>query len=279
MTALPSFIIAGAAKSATTWLQQSLQASSGIFMPDPELHFFSRHYEPGLVSYRRHFADAPAGALLGEKSNSYLTTPNADVRIHRHLPEVRLVFQLRDPVARAYSDYCMLFRRGEVDDNVNRHLDPSRAAGERFLADGCYADHLERFIALFGAKPVLVLLYEDVRRDPERQLRLLAAHVGYSGALAPPLTKRVKDARAAAVPRPLRRLLGPLRPVLDPIRGTAPLRMLRSMVARPYRYPALDPVLRAEIADFYRPQIMRLAAMTGVDTSAWSEKNQVLSDS
>lgn len=277
MTSLPAFIIAGAAKSATTWLQQSLQASTGIFMPDPELHFFSRHYEPGLTSYRQHFADAPAGALLGEKSNSYLTTPNADTRLHRHLPDVRLIFQLRDPVARAYSDYCMLFRRGEVDDNVTRHLDPSRAAGERFLADGCYADHIERFIALFGAEPILVLLYEDVRRDPERQLSLLAAHVGYSGTLAPPLQTRVKDARAAAVPLPLRRVLAPLRPVLDPMRNAAPMRMLRSLVARPYRYPALDPALRAEIADFYRPQVSRLATLTGIDTGIWSASGGIAS--
>ena len=272
MTRKPDFIIAGAAKSATTWLQQSLQASPDIWMPDPELHFFSRSYGSGLPSYLRHFADAPRGALLGEKSNSYLTMPEAAGRIHRHLPGVRLVFQLRDPVARAYSDYCMLFRRGEVDGDVARHLGPDRAAQGRFLADGCYADHLERFIALFGDEPILVLLYEDVRRDPHRQLRLLADHVGHSGALAPPLAERVKDARAAAVPRPLRRLVAPLRPVLDPIRGTAHLRALRGLVARPYRYPPLDPFLRDEIADFYKPQIARLAVLTGIDPEVWSSR-------
>lgn len=273
MTQRPDFLIAGAAKSATTWLQQSLQASPGIWMPDPELHFFSRGYETGLASYLRHFDGAPPGARLGEKSNSYLTVPEAAGRIHRHLPEVRLVFQLRDPVARAYSDYCMLFRRGEVDGDVARHLDPGRAAAGRFLADGRYADHLERFLALFGREPILVLLYEDVRRDPERQLRLLAAHVGHAGPLAPPLAGRVKDARTAAVPRPLRRALAPLRPVLDPLRGTAPLRALRALVARSPQYPPLDPVLRAEIADFYRPQIARLAVLTGLDPSPWSGGN------
>ena len=273
MTNRPHFLIAGAAKSATTWLQQSLQASPGIFMPDPELHFFSRTYEAGFASYLRHFADAPPGALTGEKSNSYLTVPEAAERIRRHLPEVRLIFQLRDPVARAYSDYCMLLRRGEVDGDLARHLDPDRAAGGRFLADGCYADHLERFLSLFGREPILVLLYEDIRRDPERQLRLLAAHVGHAGPLAPPLAERVKDAKAAAVPRPLRRVLAPLRPVLDPLRGTAPLRALRALVARMPRYPPLDPVLRAEIADFYRPQIARLAALTGLDASLWSGRD------
>lgn len=268
---LPSFIIAGAAKSATTWLQQSLQGSPRIFMPAPEPHFFSRHHQAGIASYAALFADAGAGAILGEKSNSYLTTPGAEARLHAHLPDTRLIFQLRDPVERAYSDYAMLFRRGEVDGDIGRHLDPDRAATGRFLHDGCYALHLSRFYDLFAPEQILVLLYEQMTQAPGRQLDQLAAHIGLQGALAPPLRDRVKDARSAAVPRPLRRLLAPLRPALDPLRQTALMRGLRTLVARPYEYPALDPVLRAEIAAFYRPHNAALMAMTGISLRPWSQ--------
>ena len=41
------FLIIGAAKSATTWLQRSLQADPAVYMPDPELHYFSREYHRG----------------------------------------------------------------------------------------------------------------------------------------------------------------------------------------------------------------------------------------
>lgn len=262
---LPDFIIAGAAKSATTWLQNSLQASGGIHMPDHEPHFFSRHYDDGIAAYAKMIA-APDGVLIGEKSNSYLTTEGAETRIHRHIPHVRLIFQLRNPVERAYSDYCMLFRRGTVDGEIRRHLDPDRAANARFLGDGCYADHLQRWFDLFGTDPILILFYEDIRRNPAANLELLAAHIGLTGQLAPPIAEKVKDASSIAVPRPLRRLLAPLRPILDPIRHTAPIRRIREAVARPYRYPPLDPILRAEIADFYRPQIQRLRQMTGHPT-------------
>lgn len=262
---LPDFLIAGAAKSATTWLQNSLQGSAGVFLPDPEPHFFSRRYAQGIDSYARMFAPAPPGALIGEKSNSYLTTEGAETRIHRHIPEVRLVFQLRNPVERAYSDYCMLFRRGSVDDRIRHHLDPERAAGGRFLGDGCYADHLQRWFDLFGPGPILILLYEEIARDPGANLERLAAHIGLAGTLAPPIAAKVKDATSAAVPRRLRRVLAPLRPILDPIRHTAPVRALRDAVAKPHRYPPLDPVLRAEIAAFYRPQILRLHQMTGLN--------------
>lgn len=267
---LPHFIIAGAAKSATTWLQRSLQQSPAIFMPDHEPHFFARHYDEGMAAYEDLFAAAPAGAMRGEKSNSYLTQPEAAARIARHLPAVRLVFQLRDPVARAWSDYLMLLRRGAVDRDVARHLSPDRAAGDRFLHDGRYGHHLGRFYDLFDPAQILVLKYEELRRDPAGHLARLAAHLGLDGPLAAPLDGRVKDARAASVPRPLRRMLAPLRPILDPLRHTAPLRGLRGLVARPERYPELDPAQRARIADFYRDDTAELARITGLDVSDWT---------
>lgn len=266
---LPDFIIAGAAKSATTWLQNSLQQSPAIQMPDHEPHFFARRYGEGLDAYLDELGPAPEGVLLGEKSNSYLTEPQAAARIHAHIPNVRLVFQLRNPVARAYSDYCMLLRRGEVDADIASHLDPDRAASGRFLNDGCYGEHLARFYALFPAEQILVLRYEDILRDPGAQVDRLAAHLGLQDALAPPLQDRVKDARATAVPRPLRRILQPLRPLLDPIRHTTPMARLRGLVARQHRYPPFDAKLKAKVTAFYAPQIDQVAQLTGQDVDIW----------
>lgn len=276
---LPDFIIAGAAKSATTWLQKSLQQSSRIRMPSHEPHFFSRRYEDGIDSYLEELGDASPRTLLGEKSNSYLTVPEAAGRIRHHIPDVRLIFQLRDPVARAYSDYLMLFRRGEVDGDISRHLDPATAAAGRFLNDGRYADHLQRFYDLFPAEQILVLRYEDIRRDPVRQLAQCSAHLGLREVLAPPLETRIKDSRAPVVPRSLRRVLAPLRPVLDPVRNTAPVSKLRSLVARPVRYPEFDAALKADVAAFYRPQIERLESLTGQTFSIWEEARHDASSS
>lgn len=266
---LPDFIIAGAAKSATTWLQQSLQQSPRIAMPSHEPHFFARRYDEGIDAYLAELGPVPSGVLLGEKSNSYLSEPAAAARIHRHIPHVRLIFQLRDPVARAYSDYRMLLRRGTVGRDIANHLDPRRAAGERFLADGCYGTHLRRYYDLFDPSQILVLRYEDILTQPQQQLDRFAAHLGLGENLAPPLEARVKDARTATVPRPLRRVLAPLRPMLDPIRHTAPMQKLRGLVARKEIYPSFDADLRAAVSDFYQPQIDALQDLTGIDFGAW----------
>lgn len=266
---LPDFIIAGAAKSATTWLQKSLMQSRRISMPSHEPHFFSRRYTEGISAYLKELGPAPADVLLGEKSNSYLTEPSAAARIKHHIPDVRLVFQLRDPVARAYSDYQMLFRRGAVDRDIARHLNPRHAKGERFLADGRYAQHLKRFYDLFDRSQILVLRYEDILTQPQVQLDRFAGHLGLDEPLAPPLEIRVKDAQAATVPHQLRRVLAPVRPILDPVRDTTPMRKLRSIVARIESYPEFSAELKSEVSAFYAPEIDALQELTQMNFDAW----------
>ncbi|WP_298559689.1 sulfotransferase [uncultured Aliiroseovarius sp.] len=265
MTTTPrpiDFLIIGAAKCATTWEQHSLSASPGIFMPAPELHFFSRVYDNGFDWFNAQFDGAQSDDIVGEKSNSYLTQPEAAERIHATYPDVKMIVQMRDPVQRAYSDYCMLLRRGEVNEDIRRHLDPQKAATERFLNDGLYGHHLKRFYALFPHKQILLLAFEDVATHPDRQLQWVADHIGYTGQLTPPVREKVKDKHAAAVPGPLRRVLAPLRPLLDPIRTRPPVSTLRNLVAKPFTYPSLPDDLKQEIEAFYladKAELSRLA--------------------
>lgn len=263
------FLIIGAAKCATTWLQNSLTQTPEIYMPGPELHFFSREYARGMTWYRNQFENCEAARLIGEKSNSYLTEPAAAGRIARDCPGVRLIVQMRDPVQRAYSDYCMLFRRGSVSNDIRQYLDPDIASGERFLNDGRYALHLRRFYDHFPAKDILLLAYEDIGALPQQQLRKVGEHVGYEQPLHAPVQNRVKNKEDQVVPLGLRRVLTPLRPVLDPLRLSWPMRTLRSAVARKVNYPALPTDIAEKMADFYSQDIEDLKVYCPEVCRAW----------
>lgn len=265
------FLIIGAAKCATTWLQRSLQRNPAFAMPDPELHYFSEEFGRGVDWYAAQFAGLPAGAIFGEKSNSYLTHPAAAARILATLPQARLIVQMRDPVARAYSDYCMLLRRGTVSRHIGDHLDPRVAAGTRFVDHGRYAFHLRRFLDLFPRDQILLLVYEDVGRDPQGQLEQLSRHVRHDGLLAPPLAEKVKDREAATVPLPLRRALKPLRPLLDPFRDSLALRRIRDALARRQDYPSLPADLAARLRDYYTADIAAVEHLLGRSLPEWSE--------
>ncbi len=247
-----NFMIIGAAKCATTWLQLSLSKSPKIYMPGPELHFFSREYDRGIDWYLEQFEVSNNERLIGEKSNSYLTHPEAAKRIALHCPNTRLIVQMRDPVARAYSDYCMLFRRGEVTRNIHDYLDPSHAAGLRFLNGGRYAHHLSRFYDLISADRILLLAFENVETAPHKLIEKVATHIGLTDDLGSSVEDRVKDKTKPVVPPLLRAALKPLRPFLDPVRNTLPIETLRDAVAREVQYPDLPKDLEARMIEFFR---------------------------
>ena len=102
---LPDFLIGGAPRSGTTWLYQLLDRHPGVYMAQaawrPSRSSFSSTgiYEKGLAYYAETwFAGAGAGQKAGEKSTDYLESEAAAERIARDLPQVKLVFILREPV-------------------------------------------------------------------------------------------------------------------------------------------------------------------------------------
>lgn len=264
------FVIIGAAKSATTWLQNQLQSDQAVYMPDPELHYFSREYSRGPGWYLSQFSEEGSGRTVGEKSNSYLYAPEAAARLHRHLPHVKLVAQVRNPVERAYSNYCMLFRRGEVGPDTACYLDPSLGENMRFLIAGDFASHLQSYINLFGREALLILFFEGVLDDPETQMMQVRAHLGLPPRpLAPAGQEKVKDKTVPVVPARLRKRLAWMKPIARPLRGTAAFDAVRGLIARKTQYPQLTDEVRKRLNDYYAPSIEVLEQMSGQSLSHW----------
>lgn len=256
------FVIIGAAKSATTWLRHQLQSDPGIYMPDPELHFFSREFHRGTSWYLDQFTPHPGARLIGEKSNSYLDTEEAAGRLRAALPDARLVVMLRDPVERAYSDFCMCYRRGQISRDIKDHLDPRRAAQERFLKGSRYDLHLRRILSHYGQEAVHVTQYELVSSDPQNVLDGVRSHLGLpSRPVARLAETKVNDRNAKLLPLSLRRQLTPLKPLVRPLRGTKPFEAVRGLFTARTAYPELSDDLRRRMSDYFAPMNDALASM------------------
>ncbi len=264
------FVIIGAAKSATTWLQTQLQSDPAVYMPDPELHYFSREYDRGQDWYLSQFSGEWQGKTVGEKSNSYLYVPEAAERLHRDLPQVKLIAQLRNPVERAYSSYCMLFRRGEVGADIRSYLDPSQGEHTQILGSGNFASHLQSFIDLYGRERLLILFFEGVAQDPEAQMSRVRAHLDLpERSLAVEGRTKVKDKTAPLVPAGLRKRLAWMKPIVRPLRGTATFEAARGLVARKTEYPQLTNDLRKRLNEYYGPSIEALEQISGKSLHHW----------
>lgn len=271
---LPHFIVIGAAKAATTWIAHQLRSMDDVYMPGPEPHYFSREFYRGEGWYLRQFSGARGKQFIGEKSADYLASERAPARIVATLPKVRLVAQLRNPVERAYSDYCMLFRRGQVSGDIAKQLNPATTDAPRFLNDGFYARHLCRYLDHFPAEQLTVILYEDIKERPAEVLDRACNALGIvRGGSSAPLNARLNDGRAPLAPLALRRLPQPLKDLAGPLRGNPIFEAARNLIARPVAYPPLTSDLRRRLEDHYREDIARLARLIGRDLHAWLAPN------
>src|SRR5690242_11569113 len=108
---LPTFLVIGAMKAGTTSLYEYLRAHPQIFMATPkELHFFpeSKHWGDGVDWYTAHFEAGRDDAVRGEISPSYSQAdqfPGVAARVAQVVPDAKIVYLVREPVARAQSMY------------------------------------------------------------------------------------------------------------------------------------------------------------------------------
>lgn len=271
---LPQFIVIGAIKAATTWIQVQLQANPAIFMPDPEPHFFSREYALGEAHYRNWFAPAPDSAsLIGEKSADYLSDPEVPARIAAMVPDARLVLQLRDPVERAYSHYKMYFRRGLVSASPEQYLRSLDSEYPQFLLDGLYGQHIRNWLAYFDKDQLLVFRFEDVKNDARAIVERVSRHIGVEPVFdEEAASQRENDSKARILPLAIRNLLAPLKETAKPFRGHPWFEGARSLLAKEIAYPALSDDLRAHLEGFYRDDILLAEDLLGLDLSGWYRK-------
>lgn len=269
---LPHFVIIGAVKGATTWIHNQLQHNPAVYLPAPEPHFFSQDHHLGLDHYRRFFGGARPDQMLGEKSADYLAHPCAAARMEAVLPNARLVVQLRNPVDRAYSDYKMLFRRGTVSQGPEAYLDGRSSDQPRFLLDGLYAQHLDRWLQHFDATQLQVILFEDVKAAPEETVAAVSRHIGvpihYSTEVG---ANPRNDSSEYFLPLPVRTALAPLKEAARPLRGKPLFEKVRGLFARQIAYPPLSTALRQRMMDFYARDIEDLEKLIGRDLSHWRQ--------
>jgi hypothetical protein len=191
---LPAFLIIGAQRAGSTSLFEYLCSHPKIAPPThKEIHFFDDNWWRGLNWYRRFFPLARPGTrvLTGEASPYYLFHPAVPERVAASCPEVRLIVLLRDPIARAHSQYHHARRCGyeRLSFKDALRLEPKRLAGEeqRILVDsrqtsfshrrhsyatrGLYADQLERWLAFFRPQQLLVLRSEDLLAHTDATFR------------------------------------------------------------------------------------------------------------
>jgi hypothetical protein len=171
------FIGIGAQKSGTSWAYTCLYDHPEVCAPIKEIHFFSRpRFSEGKDWYEHHFDSCGKGKKTGEFSTSYLYSKEAPERIHALYPNVKLIAILRNPIDRAFSQYRNAIKAGEIPETISFEAYQKQEVSA--LEQGRYAEQLARYDALFPRDQMLVLIYEDIRKDPVAFMKRIYAFLG-----------------------------------------------------------------------------------------------------
>lgn len=189
--------IAGGQKCGTTSLHAYLTAHPQVCTGPKELHFFDDEgvdwARPDYAAYEARFGGP---GLRVDATPIYAFWPAALERIAAYNPAARLILLFRDPVERAWSQWCMEYARGDETMPFARAIREERAriaAGEAgmrhhsYVARGAYGMQVARAMALFPRRQLLFLKSGDLARDPAEVLAQVADFAGLSrfGAVAP----------------------------------------------------------------------------------------------
>lgn len=181
--ALPDFLGIGAQKSGTSWLAENLRLHPEIFVSDEkEVHYFDRDYHRSLRYYASHFAKA-GGRVKGEITPAYAILDPKMIRfIQKLMPDLRLIYIIRNPVERAWSQACMnlVSIPGRAFDEVGRNEFIDHFRSPRSVLRGDYQQCVDNWLDCFSEDQLLIEFFEDIARQPQQLLERVFDHLHVS---------------------------------------------------------------------------------------------------
>jgi hypothetical protein len=109
--------------------------------------------------------------------------------MHDVVPDVQLVYVVRDPLARIVSHYRYALTEGWETRPIDLAV---RANTAEFIAPSRYAFQLEPFLARFDREQLHIVVSEDLRDDRVATLRRLYEFLGVDPSFTPPDVDEVR---------------------------------------------------------------------------------------
>lgn len=179
---LPSFLIIGAAKSGTTTLYHYLSQHPNIYMPyrkEPAFFAVDEKYAQGLEWYASLFNDAKPDQICGEASTDYTKFPQypeTAARIAQTLPEVKMIYIMRNPVDRAYAYYMHWGRQLGYKETFEERMKQTNI----YLDASYYIMQIEQYLQFFPKESFRFLLMDDLIQQPAKSLQEICQFIGVS---------------------------------------------------------------------------------------------------
>lgn len=244
----PDFLGIGAMKGGTSWLDANLRAHPKIWMPPwKEIKYFEKNMltkKPQSnirritkfvqPSVRKVFYAHPlwmikffchkktdtwygslfeprAGQICGEISPEYAKLDHETVaHIHALMPNVKILFLLRNPIDRAWSHILWDFCGGDGRHNLQAidlasciHHAESRSS----MVRGEYSKTLAVWESVFPKTQIFVGFFEEMRDNPIELLQRIETFLGVPEYVPEGIERKINETPGPAMPQELRKHL------------------------------------------------------------------------
>ena len=192
-----SFMVVGAQKGGTSALYSFLKKHPQVSMSNiKETNFFftETYWSKGInyKTYHRFYNPSMKRKIYGEASPGYmLNYKEVAPRIKRYNPNTKLLFILKNPIERAYSQYKMHVKRYGLDITFSEALDIAFCDEEKdliifdeesglssetiksYLLFGHYVEQIKGFKNLFEEKQMLFVLTEELYFNHQETMNVI----------------------------------------------------------------------------------------------------------
>ena len=188
---LPDFLVIGGKRCGTTTLFEFLKQHPSISNPPfDHMGFFDDNYRLGIDYYKSFFPvkNKKNDLMINyDVTTSYLANPHVPERMFKHMPNVKLITLLRNPIARAWSEYNSNLRANKNYDTFETYIENElndlknydfsdkvknndydlTNPNENYLKKGLYAYYLKKWFNVFPKKNFLILSTETFAKNED----------------------------------------------------------------------------------------------------------------
>ena len=198
---LPDFILIGGTRSGVMTLTKYIHEHPNVYTVR-NIHFFEYTSTNNIEWYKRHFPTSlwknyfksryNQKLVVGESTGTYLFHPDVPKRIREHVPNVKLIAMLRNPIKSCYSTYNHYRNEGlesaSFENAIKMEIERIKIGDERkelrtnnpnfdnnvnfhYLRHGHYAQKLKNWFKLFPKEQILILINDEFNADIDKTLK------------------------------------------------------------------------------------------------------------
>ncbi len=264
---LPNFLLIGPGRAGSDWITKNLAQHPDIYIPRQKVtRFFNHNYEKGIDWYSKIFGNRQEKAV-GESTVGYLMSEGVPERIAEHLPNVKLIANLRNPVDRTYSSYGRLTGMAKPGEpNYQISFEDKIEMTPRLIEKSCYGRQLKVWFEHFPQENFLIMTFDQMKSDPDAFLKSIYRFLEVDDSFESPLTHQRLNSTATVSSKS--RLVFHIYRAMLRFGWFGPSRALDS-VNRTER-KSIDPETRQRlIEEVFLPDIQEVERLTGHDLTAW----------